>query len=206
MGQVDGLTLSEKNVEFVGADLAAERRPDSPTQQPFIRRLSALSTTHRCFPLDQSHSHTLSSPTQSASSPCFSCFPLHVTLSLWVCICVCVCGSDSGQGSHTRPCGVLLEPTAINPESVDAVAKDVFIPRSVWVFFFVSLSSVCIWRAVERWAPASFWPFDNIWEYNDEYDCSQPLASPSLLSLPPLAPAHILKRLGGWWSAALTAW
>lgn len=82
MGQVDGLTLSEKNVEFVGADLAAERRPDSPTQQPFIRRLSALSTTHRCFPLDQSHSHTLSSPTQSASSPCFSCFPLHVTLSL----------------------------------------------------------------------------------------------------------------------------
>lgn len=66
-----------------------------------LRCLTRTGTSPQCI----SVSHTLSSPTQSASSPSFSLnippgFPS--SRPFWVSVCLCV-WVDSGQGSHMNP-------------------------------------------------------------------------------------------------------
>ena len=60
------------------------------------------------------------------------CHPFVVSVHL----CVCVCGGGSTLVRvHIRG----RVGSCSNPESVDGVAKDVFIPRSVWGFFYLPL-------------------------------------------------------------------
>lgn len=112
MGQVDGLTLSEKTLnswELIWRQSGGQTRQHNSLSFAVCLRCQPRTGASPSINLTRTHSaRPRNLPHRPASLVSLSMSPFRCE-----CASVCVCvwwGVDSGQGSHTRPCGVLLKP------------------------------------------------------------------------------------------------